>query len=56
MSPETDAAIASRLGKIHPRLPVVSAVVHVFVGGAQPLGVLADHGAADRVVAAVVDA
>jgi hypothetical protein len=56
MSPETDALIAGGLSEVDPCFPIMRAVLHVFVGGAEPLGDLAHYGTARRVVAAVVDA
>ena len=36
VSPQADPLIAGRLGKVH-RRPVVRAVLHAFVGSAEPL-------------------
>ena len=50
VSPEANTLIASLLGEAHPGLPVVLAGVERFVGGADPLGLVTDHGTADRIV------
>ena len=48
--------IAGGLGKVHPRRPVVRAVLHTFVGSAEPLNAFANDDTAHRVMAAVIDA
>src|SRR5215468_6334456 len=56
MSPQANPLIAGRLGKVHPGRPVVRALLHAFVGSAEPLDVFANDGTAHRVMAAVIDA
>src|SRR5262249_19820992 len=56
VSPETDALIAGRLSEVDPRFPIMRAILHAFVGSAEPLGALTHYGTAHRVVTAVVDA